>query len=195
MTCIVGYLDIQNACSWIGADSLGSSSAHKATYLSPKVFKNILFKNVLMGATGSFRHIDLLKYSENLFDELDLYKETELDHKYIVTKLIPKVITLFQDNIKDEADASKGTNIIVCSPKSVFEVQSDYSVLEPSFGFCSVGSGMQYALGSLYSTKDLDTPVPRKIEVALESAEQCGCGVQRPFTILNTKNEDVITIT
>lgn len=50
-------------------------------------------------------------------------------------------------------------------------------------------------MGSLYSTKDLDIPIPKKIEMALEAAEQCLCGVQRPFTILNTKDEDIITIT
>ena len=63
------------------------------------MFRNEIFKNVIMGSTSTFRHIDLLKYSTNLFDELDKYKNTEIDHKYMVTKFIPKVHTLFNDEI------------------------------------------------------------------------------------------------
>jgi len=195
MTCIVGYIDKVNNCAWIGGDSLGSNWSNKSVYLQPKVFRNTTFKNVVMGSTTTFRHIDLLKYSETLFDEIDLYKKTELDHKYMVTKFIPNLIKLFEDGIKNEKDTEKGASFIVCAKNKVFEIQDDYSVLEPALGFCSVGCGMHFALGSLYSTKDLDIPILKKIEIALEAAEQCGCGVQRPFTILNTKNEEVITIT
>jgi hypothetical protein len=41
----------------------------------------------------------------------------------------------------------------------------------------------------------MDISTPDRITMALEAAEQCGCGVQRPFTILNTKDEEIITIT
>lgn len=195
MTCIVGYVDNVNDCAWIGGDSLGSTYYSKATYLQPKVFRNTVFKNVLIGSTTTYRHIDLLRYSDKLFDEIDLYKETELDHKYIVTKFIPNIIKLFDNGIKHEKTENNGANFIVCAKNKVFEIQSDYSVLEPTLGFCAVGCGEYFAMGSLYSTKDLDMPIQKKIELALESAEQCGCGVQRPFTILNTKDEEVITVT
>lgn len=195
MTCIVGVFDQENDCAWIGGDSLGSNWNNKATYLQPKVFRNVFFKNVLMGSTCSFRHIDLLRYSETIFAELDFFKNEELDHKYMVTKFIPQLITLFDNGIKDEDSKNKGSNFIVCAKNKVFEIQQDYSVLEPTLGFCSVGCGQNFAMGSLYSTKDLDISIPKRIELALEAAEQCGCGVQRPFTILNTKDEDVITVT
>lgn len=194
MTCIVGMLDKENDCAWMGGDSLGSSWIGKATYLQPKVFRHDIFKNVLMGVCGSYRNMDLLRYSDKLFNELDLYKNTELDHKFMVTKFIPNVINLFNDNIQKTKIEDKSVSFIICAKNKVFEVQHDYSVLEPMFGFCSVGSGSFYAEGSLYSTNDLDIPIPKRIELALEAAEQCGCSVQRPFTILNTKDEEVITI-
>jgi ATP-dependent protease HslVU (ClpYQ) peptidase subunit len=195
MTCIIGMLDKENDCAWIGGDSLGSNWANKSVYLQPKVFRNSIFKNVIMGSTTTFRHIDLLKYSENLFPEVDFYKKVELDHKYMVTKFIPNLITLFDNGIKSEVDRNKGASFIVCAGNRVFEIQGDYSVLEPAFGFCSVGCGQDFALGSLYSTRALDITPKERIALALEAAEQCGCGVQRPFTILNTKDEEVITIT
>ena len=195
MTCIVGYIDKKNDCVWLGADSLGSNGYSKSVQSQPKVFRNSIFKNVIMGSTSTFRHIDLLKYSESLFNEIDLYKNEELNHKYMVTKFIPNLIKLFEDGIRDENNTNKGANFIIGAKNKLFEIQGDYSVLEPSLGFTSVGCGELYAMGSLYSTKDLDIPIVDKIKLALESAEQCGVGVKIPFVILKTKDEEVITIT
>ena len=68
MTCIIGYIDKKENCVWIGCDSLGSNGYTKAVESQPKIFRNEIFKNVVMGSTSTFRHIDLLKYSTNLFD-------------------------------------------------------------------------------------------------------------------------------
>jgi ATP-dependent protease HslVU (ClpYQ) peptidase subunit len=195
ITCIVGYLDLVNDCTWIGGDSCGSNGYTKSIELQSKVFRNRIFKNVIMGSTSTFRHIDLLKYSKTLFEEVDFYKDTKLDHEYMVTKFIPNLIKLFNDGIKDEKDENKGANFIIGTKNKIFEVQQDYSVLEPEDGYTSVGCGESIALGSLYSTKSLDIPIPDKIKIALEAAEHVACGVQRPFRIINTKNEKEITIT
>jgi ATP-dependent protease HslVU (ClpYQ) peptidase subunit len=194
MTCIIGMIDKENDCAWIGGDSLGSNWTTKAINLQPKVFRNSIFKNVVMGSTTTFRHIDLLKYSDTLFPEIDFYKKEEFNHKYMVTKFIPNLIKLFSEGIKSENDKDKGANLIICAGNHVFEVQDDYSVLEPALGFAAVGCGEYFAKGSLYSTRMLDISPKERIAIALEAAEQCGCGVQRPFTILNTKDEEVVTI-
>lgn len=195
MTCIVGFTDKNNGISWIGGDSLGSNGYTKAIEGSSKVFRNEIFKNVLMGGTTSFRHLDLLRYSTDLFDEIDLYKKTSIDHKFMVTKFIPKVITLFKDGIIGETETNRGGNFIVATPGKLFEVQNDYSVLEPSLGICAVGRGEDIAMGSLITTLDLDMSPQEKIIKALEAAEKCCCGVQRPFQILRTDSEEEIIIT
>ena len=66
MTCIIGYLDKKNKVSWIGGDSLGSNGYVQSTESPSKVFRNKTFKNVLIGGTTTFRHLDLLKYSDSL---------------------------------------------------------------------------------------------------------------------------------
>lgn len=194
MTCIIGYLDKKNKCTWIGCDSLGSNGYTKAVESQPKIFRNKVFENVIMGSTSTFRHIDLLKYSKELFDEIDKYKDVEIDHEYMVTKFIPKVYTLFKDGIFDEYDKDKGANFIVGVDDKLFEVQTDYSVLQPELGFCSVGCGESIAMGSLITTKDEDIDIPTKIQKALECAEMYSCGVQRPFRIINTENKEEIVI-
>jgi len=195
MTCIVGYFDAINECSWIGGDSLGSNNSYKDVYVQPKVFKSSILRNILIGATTSFRHIDLMKYSKTLFDEGYISKNTIINHEYMVTSFVPNLVELFNEGITFEKAEEKGANLLVCTNDSVFEICDDYGVRQSVLGFASVGSGFSFTLGSLYTTKDLDIPVPMKIEMALKSAEYLCGSVQRPFTILNTKNEDAIVIT
>ena len=194
MTCIIGFTDRKNNVSWIGGDSLGSNGYTKATEMPSKVFRNEVFKDVLIGGTTTFRHLDLLKCSGTLFDEVDWYKKIDIDHKYMVTKFIPKVIELFKNGVVGETETRRGGNFIVATPGRLFEVQQDYSVLEPELGICSVGCGEDVAMGSLITTKDLDISPQEKIIKALEAAEQYCCGVQRPFRILCTDGSDEIVI-
>lgn len=63
-------------------------------------------------------------------------------------------------------------------------------------GYSAVGCGEVTAKGSLYATTKYmkDFTPEQHILTALEAAEKNCCGVQRPFVILNTKNEDVIIV-
>lgn len=193
-TCIIGFTDRKNNVSWIGGDSLGSNGYVKATNTPSKVFRNDTFENVLIGGTGTFRHLDLLKYSDKLFDEIDWYKKTEIDHKFMVTKFIPKVIELFKSGVVGEDEKDRGGNFIVATPGKVFEVQCDYSVLEPELGVCAVGCGEAVAMGSLLTTLNMDMSPEDKIIKALEAAEQYCCGVQRPFHLLCTDSREEIIV-
>lgn len=194
MTCIIGFTDKENNVSWIGADSLGSNGYTKSVNQATKIFRNETFKNVLIGGTTTFRHLDLLKYSDKIFDEADYLKNTDIDHRFMVTKFIPKVIELFKDGIIAEEEKNRGGNFIVATPLKIFEVQQDYSVLEPELGICAVGCGGSVAMGSLLTTKDLDMSIQDKIIKALEAAEQYSCGVQRPFHLLCTDGREEIVM-
>lgn len=195
MTCVIGYFDKKTNSVWIGADSLGSNGYTKAVNNTSKVFRNATYENLIIGGTTTFRHLDLLRYADALFDELDVYKKPEIDHKYMVTKFIPKVIALFKDGIIDEPETRRGGNFIVGINDKLYEVQGDYSVLEPQLGVCAVGCGEDVAMGSLLTTYDMDFAIPDKIKMALAAAESSCCGVQRPFRIINTMTKDEIIIT
>lgn len=194
MTCIIGFTDKENGVSWIGGDSLASNEYIKEVEMSPKVFRNDVFNNVLIGGTTSFRHLNLLKYSDKLFDEVDWHKKEDIDHKFMVTKFIPRVIDLFRDCVVSEPDINRGSAFIVATPKRVFKIQHDYSVLVPEEGLCAVGCGSDVAMGSLFTMKNLDISPQEKIIKALEVSEQICCGVQRPFRILCTDGRDEIIV-
>ena len=197
MTCIIGFVDKANDCVWMGADSLGSNGHIKSVNTQPKVFHHDVFKNVVMGSTTTFRHIDLLKYSENLFPELDFYKAKEIDHKYMVKTFIPNLINLFQNNIPHEAATDRGANFLLGAKNQLFEIQSDYSVLVPKHGFAAVGCGADVAMGSLITTTknfnfDNIKPADHILYALRASADYC-CGVAGPFVIVNTMNEEILT--
>lgn len=116
MTCIIGFTDRKNNVSWIGGDSLGSNGYTKSTEKPSKVFRNETFKNVLIGGTTTFRHLDLLKYSNTLFNEIDWYKKIDIDHKFMVTKFIPNVIKLFKikmESLMKKKQSGEGISLLL----------------------------------------------------------------------------------
>lgn len=194
MTCIIGFTDKKDDCVWIGGDSLMSNSYTKQLLTVSKVFRNNTYKNIIIGSTTSYRHIDLLTYSKDLFNDIDLHKN--ICREYMVTKFIPKIIKLFGDNIPTNNDDDRCANFIVGAGNQLFEIQKDYSVIQSQSGFTAIGCGYVIAMGSLTTTtrycKNL-TPIEH-IKYALEAAEINCEGVQRPFTIINTKDERKIII-
>lgn len=204
MTCIVGFTDKKNNTTWIGADSLGSNGYTQEVETNRKVFRNNTLENVVMGSTSTFRHIDLLRYNKNLFPEIDKYKikneEVTVNHEYMVTTFIPNIITLFDNGIKSETSCNKGANFLVGVDGKLFEIQNDYSVLEPLDGYSAVGCGELAAKASLCTTVALekmgvvDFEPYTHIIYALKAAEKNMCGVQRPFVITNTKNKEIFII-
>lgn len=189
MTCIVGLLD--NGKAYMGADSLCSNGYTGKVNKNKKLFKLSNQKDILVGYTSSFRMGQLLQYSTGLFDELSLLKN-EVDEKYMVNNFIPNVKKLFKDGGYDKND--QGGNFLVTFKDKLYEVQCDYSILEPSNGFASVGCGEDFALASLETTKDLEMNPIDRIKKALECAEKYSVGVGRPFYIINSEDDEVIEI-
>ena len=188
MTCIVGYKE--KGCTWIGCDSFGSTDFFGTFYKNKKVFK-INGTEFIIGYTSSFRMGQLLQYADGLFDEISLLKN-EIDERYLVTSFIPKVKELFMDN--NFGTEELGGCFLIGLKDKLYIVQDDFSILEGSDLYNSVGSGAFHALGSLYTTKDMGLDVKEKIRLALESAEYHQINVRRPFYIMNTKDSQILEI-
>jgi len=193
MTCVIGIIDKERGVSWIGADSLGSNGVVKQIESTSKIFTNHSSK-ILIGGTSSYRHLNLLQYADNLFDEISFGKENEINHKFMVKKFIPRVIEMFNKGIASEEEENRGGNFIVVTPQRLFEVQEDYSVLEPENGICAVGCGEEVAMGSLLTTENMNIVPEERIAMALKAAEQYCTGVQRPFHIMCTDGSEKIII-
>lgn len=99
MTCIIGYIDRKNNKTYIGADSCASAGCDKIIRKDKKVFKSEYNPNFLIGFTSSYRMGQLLMYAEDKVfpSESDLKNNNlEVNHKFMVTQIIPKIQELFK---------------------------------------------------------------------------------------------------
>ena len=191
MTCIVGF--VENGVTWMGADSLCSNGRSVAIEKRPKAFHSKDSSDIVIGGTTSFRMLQLLQYSNGLFDELSLSKN-QINHEYMVSKFIPNLQKLFSEGGFQRIDNGvKESGVFLLGYKdNLFKIQSDYSVLENETNYNACGCGKDFAMGSLKTTEGTGLPPEVKIRKALQAASVFSTGVAPPFIIVNTGNTDVI---
>lgn len=187
MTCIVGL--INNDRVWMGVDSCGSNLWQRFERSDMKLFNCPGVKNSLVSYTSSFRMGQILMYAEGLFDELAVLKD-EVDHRYMVTKFIPKVQKAFKEGGfgKEENGQRTGGCFLVAYKNKLFSVESDYQVGVNSIGYAADGCGMDFALGSLHTTAATKMHPRERVLAALRAAAMFSTGVGGPFHVANTKN-------
>lgn len=191
MTCIVGL--VHDGVTYIGGDSLGSNGYTKTVRKDKKVFKLKDTDNAIAGYTSSFRMGQLLMYGTGFIDKRD---EPNINHEYLVTRTIPKIISTFEEGgfgRNSSGDKSGGTFLFGYKDK-LYVIHDDYQVGESFYNYDAVGCGEDFAKGSLHATEGIGiTPVER-IHSALKAASQFSAGVAPPYYIINTNNNEVVEL-
>lgn len=174
MTCIVA---IAGSPTVLAADSLGSTNYSKQEYHNKKIITLNCSRQIQdftstavtigIGYTSSFRMGDLLTYRFKP-PSIDINQDC-LD--YLVSSFVPRVIDCFDTNhySRNKDGAKSGGVFIVALEHRIFIVQDDFSVLEPTCGFASVGSGSEVALGALYASTG------NNVERAMLAVEAASC--------------------
>ena len=127
MTCIIGLLDKEKDCVYIGADSLGSNYCSQALYKNRKVFKAKDNNNILMAISGDFKLQNILSIEENLIEEIKHLKN-EVDFEHIVKYTSPKIMNLankYYCITNDKGYWSIGGNIIFSYKNQLSEIAKD----------------------------------------------------------------------
>lgn len=195
MTCVVGFVDKKDESVWIGADTFCSTSFYGQNRNINKVFKSKDCGKVLIGICGSCRQADLLEFNP-IVNKIDVYENKDINREYIVTKVAPTISNLFSVNKCEYTSNNEafGGNFLFGIGDKLYQMQSDYSILETQDSYMCIGSGAYHADGAMCALKDIElTPVER-ITKALEAAEHHQINVRRPFTIMNTKTDEIIVI-
>lgn len=177
MTCVVG---VENGGKvYMGADSSASDDNIITVTRIPKIFK---VKNILFGCTYSFRMIQLLTW--NL--DFPKYQKEEADFEYLSTVFVDSVRDCFKKGgfLNVENGIEKGGNFLIGFNGKLYEMLYDFAVDSSDDGFMAIGSGKDFALGSLYSTdRNLD-PMER-VSIALRAAEHYSKDVCYPFEFMS----------
>ena len=178
MTCIVGM--IENGKTVIGADSAGIRSHDVRIVTHPKVFKVGEF---VIGATSSFRMMQLLRYSLKLPD----IKDKEI-FEYMCTDFVDAVRECFKiGGYEGETkDKFEGGTFLIGYKDRLFTMQLTFQVMEYLDKISAVGSGEEYSLGAIYAVKDLKLTIEEKLTIGLETASKWTTTVHPPFHFEST---------
>lgn len=182
MTCIVGIRS--KGLVVMGADSAVSNNSHTEPRLDPKLFemkvpfyeniesRKLFYEKMIIGSTGSVRMSQILQTSigfppEEIKQDFDPYK-------WMITSFIEEVRSKLKEygysTIQNNEES--GGTFMVGFYGRLYVVYSDYQVGESARSFAAIGSGDQYALGSLYTTESMDMPHERRLLLALKASEQ-----------------------
>ena len=178
MTCIVGIK--HNGKVYIGGDSQGSTYHSKVIRADQKVFVR---DDMIFGFTSSYRMGQILRYSFVIPKRLH---EDNDDMKYLVDKFIPALIKCYDEGgyLTKVQNASVGGTFLLGYKNKLYKIENDFQVGESVDDYDACGSGEDFALGSLFSTKTITDPEER-IKLAIDAASSYSPGVGGSTYILN----------
>ena len=189
MTIIVGLRDSRSRV-WIGGDSCGDNGYSVAALDTPKVFERGPF---LVGYTTSFRFGNLL--SSSLIQSAPKQPPDQGALDYMVTSFVDHLREGLKraGYAKREHDVETGGAMLVGYQGVLYEVAEDYAVVIPRSGYTAIGSGYQFAMGSLYTSEasklpfamDNDGLTRWRVEQALHAAHEHCNSIRPPFTVMS----------
>lgn len=175
-TCIVGIVHKRNV--WMGCDSMVSSESYKFTYAERKLFR--VGEDVLFGIAGWPRIKDVIEYGVAPPER----PENCGPREYIVKHLVPALRAAISEAGamgKDENTDDVSASLLVAYDGRLFTIEGGFTVFTVKDTWC-IGSGAEYALGSLHATRAINDPAKR-IRLALEAAAHYSPSVAPPFHI------------
>ena len=179
MTCIVSYK--AHGKVYMMADSAAICDYDITTRLDKKI---CIKGDMILGFTGSFRGWQLFQYKFKIPKHPDNMNTME----YLTTKFVDGLRECFKQGGFTETTnvhSEKGGYFLMGYRGEVYTIQSDYQVGISDTDYNAIGCGRPYALGSLYSTYDMDDmSIKTKLIDALHAAVEFSAGVRDPFHTL-----------
>lgn len=176
MTAIIGIRDHERKVVLIASDSMATDGGEIYTTNSVKIKR---LGSLVVGAAGWTRLTQKL-FADKFSDEA--VSKAGGIWNFLVGPFTAKIMKL-QDELKAET-AGCASVMLVAWRDRLFEVYNDHTIQELD-NYWAVGSGQDLALGSLYTTFELEgLSIEDKAQLALESAEAYKATVRGPFNFV-----------
>jgi len=184
MTCIIGL--IADDTIYLGTDSAVSADQRIHTLLDKKIFKKGPYG---VGFAGSLRVGQIIKYRMRT---PTLKKNSAKNPtKILVINFVDAMRKALKDagasREVDGREEEQDSDFIIAFQNRLFVIDSGYSVCEAKDKYIAIGSGADYALGSLYSTNGGIFSPEERIQLALEVSAHFCTDVAGPFEIIKIK--------
>ena len=177
MTCVAGL--IYNNKVYMACDS-GASDEGGGTIYKRRDAKVFMVDDYIIGFSNSFRMGQILQhdFTPPKPSKRNLERTMSID-------FVDRVLeSLARNNFVIDKDADNVCDLVIGVYGRLFVMDTDFSIGEYYDKYFAIGSGSQFALGSLYSTKSMKDPRAR-LEKALEAAAEYTMSVSAPFLYLN----------
>lgn len=171
MTCIVGV--IEDGVVYLGGDSAITAGDTKWCLNEPKVFLSE-DRKMGIGYAGLLRIGNVLKY------KFKIPKLRRDINKYIYKDFVDALRECFKAN-GISIDGDGDFQVLVAVKGKLFSIDEGFGVSEIRDKFAAIGSGTDYALGSLFSTMGQDPN--GRVMAALEASAHFSTNVGAPFYV------------
>lgn len=176
MTAIVGL--VEEGRIYLGGDSACTTSVIQRQVM-PKVFH---VGEMLFGYSGPVRMCQILRHAFTPPHHPDGMGV----ESYLATSLIDAIREIAKDKgnaYKHNEEEYTNGRFLVGYRGRLFDINADYSYLEPEAGYTCIGSGGDVALGAMYATRKMQMEPYARIKLALSAASAYCNGVRGPFVI------------
>jgi ATP-dependent protease HslVU (ClpYQ) peptidase subunit len=162
----------------IGGDRAASDNASRFTMSRPKIWSS---GEYLMGYCGTLEgeHLQSKFSPPPVIGEVDLFMQDQF---------LSSLDTFYEKwhIFKDQVD-ERGMGMLICVGGYIYEHDPAFMTMTRyETPFLSIGSGSQYALGSLHSTHAVKNPRTR-VKIAIEAACEYSLTCGLPLDLLSMK--------
>lgn len=178
-----------NGVVYMGSDSNVSDLFRKYDLTNPNSYKIFSLKgcdHILMSIGGSLIEQNIARCT-SLIPEANAMKGN-IDFEFMVNEFVPNLFDIYDQRhilkIKENHYRSCESQMIVAYKDKIFQIFPDGAVLELD-DFAVIGDGIDEAIGSLLSTKNIDDPKQR-ILLALRTCLKYKTEISYPFLITDT---------
>jgi len=187
---------------YIACDSQASTNYTKRTLTNKnnyKIFKPKDDPDIIIGMVGDLRDLNIVYCIESFIDELTKLKD-EVDFRYIVKEVVPKLIYNFRENNRirkpqmGELEYYFNGQIIFIYKNTIYCIDSYGSVTEVD-DYCAIGSGANFTMGYLNESKNnIHEGKQESLIKAIKSACKSDLYVNYPIIVKNTYDDSTIII-
>ncbi len=163
----------------LGGDRAASDSSSKFILSRPKVWATGKY---LMGYCGTLE-------GEHMHSKFVPPAPTASIDSFMQSDFL-SALDVFYDKwkiYKDQSDDDRGMSMLICVGDYIYEHEPAFMTMTRyESDFLAIGTGAQYAMGSLYSTDGMTSPKAR-IKLAIESACEYSLTCSLPLDIVSMR--------
>ena len=167
MSVLVAIKDKKRIVVGVDVRMSGGSSYVDSFNRRPKALHIDNKKDIIVGGVGNIALVDFFK--EMIIDYSKASDVYEIDRSLIVRYIVPELLCYVKDySLYDNSNKYFDGALFLAIRDKAYTIQGNYTVEEID-EYTAIGSGIDAAYGSLYTTKKFTLSPEQRIKIAIEA--------------------------